>query len=346
MDKKSIKVAFGYIIRIISIAASIVLALFLKMFDGFVDDQFDFNAELQSNFKDPSFWLLTGVLNIVWLIVYYSVYTIKRDAILASDDWNQTADRYRKLNSMKIKNFVDFIRILNLKRKKEAYQKKWNRKLVRVQARIERNLNLLNWRLLRKYANWRLVHLRAKEQRRKDKLDETYIDSNINYLFARYNHVSINDFTFNKYTEARITDKTSSNEDKRLLAIGTKKILLGFLINGITVAGVTYIMEGVMTFKQTGFWITLLSIFISSIIQVYFAISAAKKITDSEIIGPTIVKTKILEDSLMWSEADSSNIEFLKALNEQLYPTPKKITITKEQLERIQQDNAEHKEEA
>ena len=42
----------------------------------------------------------------------------------------------------------------------------------------------------------------------------------------------------------------------------------------------------------------LYSIFISSIIQVYFAISAAKKITDSEIIGPTIVKIKILEDSL------------------------------------------------
>ena len=39
MDKKSIKVAFGYIVRIISIAASIVLALFLKMFDGFVDDE-------------------------------------------------------------------------------------------------------------------------------------------------------------------------------------------------------------------------------------------------------------------------------------------------------------------
>ena len=344
MDKKSIKVAFGYIVRIISIAASIVLALFLKMFDGFVDDEFDFNAELQSNFKDPTFWLLTGVLNIVWLIVYYSVYTIKRDSILASDEWIQIADRYRKLVSMKIKNFVDYIRIINLKRKKEAYQKKWNKKLVIVQSKIERNLNLLNWRLLRKYANWRLVHLREKEQHRKDKLDDNYINDNLNYLYAKYNHVSVNDFTFSKYSEAKITDKTSSNEDKRLLAIGTNKMLIGFLINGITVVGVTYILEGVITFKQTEFWVTLLSIFISSIIQVYFAISAAKKITDSEIIGPTIVKIKILEDSLMWSEADSSNIEFLKALNEQLYP--KKITITKEQLEKIQQNNSVQKEEA
>ena len=344
MDKKSIKVAFGYIVRIISIAASIVLALFLKMFDGFVDDEFDFNAELQSNFKDPTFWLLTGVLNIVWLIVYYSVYTIKRDSILASDEWIQIADRYRKLVSMKIKNFVDYIRLINLKRKKEAYQKKWNKKLVIVQSKIERNLNLLNWRLLRKYANWRLVHLREKEQHRKDKLDDNYINDNLNYLYAKYNHVSVNDFTFSKYSEAKITDKTSSNEDKRLLAIGTNKMLIGFLINGITVIGVTYVLEGVITFKQTEFWVTLLSIFISSIIQVYFAISAAKKITDSEIIGPTIVKIKILEDSLMWSEADSSNIEFLKALNEQLYP--KKITITKEQLEKIQQNNSAQKEEA
>ena len=344
MDKKSIKVAFGYIVRIISIAASIVLALFLKMFDGFVDGEFDFNAELQSNFKDPTFWLLTGVLNIVWLIVYYSVYTIKRDSILASDEWIQIADRYRKLVSMKIKNFVDYIRLINLKRKKEAYQKKWNKKLVRVQSKIERNLNLLNWRLLRRYANWRLVHLREKEQHRKDKLDDNYINANLNYLYAKYNHVSVNDFTFSKYSEAKITDKTSSNEDKRLLAIGTNKMLIGFLINGITVIGVTYILEGVITFKQTEFWVTLLSIFISSIIQVYFAISAAKKITDSEIIGPTIVKIKILEDSLMWSEADSSNIEFLKALNEQLYP--KKITITKEQLEKIQQNNSAQKEEA
>lgn len=344
MDKKSIKVAFGYIVRIISIAASIVLALFLKMFDGFVDDEFDFNAELQSNFKDPTFWLLTGVLNIVWLIVYYSVYTIKRDSILASDEWIQIADRYRKLISMKIKNFVDYIRLINLKRKKEAYQIKWNKKLVRVQSKIERNLNLLNWRLLRRYANWKLVHLREKEQHRKDKLDDNYINDNLNYLYAKYNHVSVNDFTFSKYSEAKITDKTSSNEDKRLLAIGTNKMLIGFLINGITVIGVTYILEGVITFKQTEFWVTLLSIFISSIIQVYFAISAAKKITDSEIIGPTIVKIKILEDSLMWSEADSSNIEFMKALNEQLYP--KKITITKEQLEKIQQNNANQKEEA
>ena len=253
MDKKSIKVAFGYIVRIISIAASIVLALFLKMFDGFVDDEFDFNAELQSNFKDPTFWLLTGVLNIVWLIVYYSVYTIKRDAILASNEWIQIADRYRKLVSMKIKNFVDYIRIINLKRKKEAYQKKWNKKLVIVQSKIERNLNLLNWRLLRRYANWRLVHLREKEQHRKDKLDDSYINDNLNYLYAKYNHVSVNDFTFSKYSEAKITDKTSSNEDKRLLAIGTNKMLIGFLVNGITVIGVTYILEGVITFKQTEF---------------------------------------------------------------------------------------------
>ena len=198
--------------------------------------------------------------------------------------------------------------------------------------------------MLRRYANWRLVHLREKEQHRKDKLDDNYINDNLNYLYAKSNHVSVNDFTFSKYSDAKITDKTSSNEDKRLLAIGTNKMLIGFLINGITVVGVTYILEGVITFKQTEFWVTLLSIFISSIIQVYFAISAAKKITDSEIIGPTIVKIKILEDSLMWSEADSSNIEFLKALNEQLYP--KKITITKEQLEKLQQNNSVQKEEA
>ena len=317
-----------------SVVVSLVLVLFCNMFKSFNQEGFNFKAEFTKNLKDPLTWILAVSVAVAWAVVYIVVYMFCKEKKVEEN--KPLIVKFNELNRNKPNNFRDFLkRVINPRRKKLAYYDKMERSLMRVQNAIEKiPVDKLECK----------KHLRLKREEELiiSKSTPEYVNKNLLHLNAKYNVVKLEHFTF-AISSSKTTDQTNSNEKRKLARKLAGKICLG-TVGSICGVSILSTLNGMFEWKETGLWITLLMILISIFIQVYFATDDANVLVDSEIIAPTLNKIEILEEAIMWKEADMKNKPFEKMVNELVEKQNKEAeqkksaTITAAELEYLQKN--------
>ena len=322
-----------------SIVFSIILVVFCNMFQSIHEENFNLIISIQKSFEDPIFWLLIVAINLAWVVIYMNFYTIAKEKKLSEPSSQEIINEFTILNKRRPKNFNEFVKVENLRRKKESYVDMMNDKLAEVQIKLEKfpleKMNTEKYRLLKE-----------QEQDIINKLDDKYIEENLFTLTTKYNRVRMDDFRL-CFTNAKTSDKTTSEEDKKLAKTISARMILGILSSTLMV-GVTASLSGLFSFKDEGFWITITMVIVTCFIQIYFGSSNADKLTDSEILAPTVVKSEIIRESLVWDNADKKDDDLQRALDKYIQDSlpkepeaPKKAVITQAELEYLQK----HKEE-
>ena len=337
---KKYRKALSVIGRIFSVVFSLVLVVFCSMLSSIGETDFDFKGEFTKNLKSPLTWVLAVAIALAWAVIYTVFFTFVKEKKLA--DNISLFKEFSEKNKNKPHNFGDYLkRVENIRRKKTAYIEKMENKLAVVQ-------NLMEKIPLEKHNTKRYLKLKRKEEDILFKSTPKYISEHILSLSVKYNKVSIEHFTF-AITTARVTDKTNSEEHKLFARKVFGKIIFGVLI-GISGVSILSTLTVIFNWKDSGMWVTLLMIIITLFVQVYMASLDAETITDSEIIAPTETKIKIIDESLLWKEADLSNKPFENIVNKWVAEhqpkeeTPKekpKVQISMAELEYLQKHREE-----
>lgn len=323
--------------RVCSVILSLVLVLFCNMFQAIHEENFNFKAEFVKNLQKPLTWVLALAISLAWVVIYAVVFTTVKEKKILSE--KALFEEFEIKNKNRPNNMREYLKqVENVKRKKTAYYDKMEAELSKVQTQLEKippeNGN-----------SKKALKLKEKEQEIIRKSSSQYVNEHLLSLSVKYNRVSLEHFTF-AITSAKVTDKTESNEQRKFFTKIFVRVITGVLIS-ISGVGIVSSLKGVFEWKDTGLWITLLLILVSILMQVYCASVDADSIVDSEIIAPTKTKIKIIDDSLLWSEADLTNKPFEKMINDYIennkpkVEEKKPVKITLEQLEYLEK----HKEE-
>ena len=327
--------------RIFSVVFSLVLVVFCSMLKSIGEEGFDFKTEFIKNLKSPLTWILSVAIALSWAVIYVVFFIFVKEKKI--EDNANIFKEFEEKNRNKPHNFGDYLkRVENIRRKKTAYIEKMENALAKVQNAIE----LIP---LERHHTKRFKKLKRKEEDILSKSTPQYIDDHILCLSVRYNKVSIEHFTF-AITTAKVTDKTNSDEHKQFARRVFSKIIFGVLI-GISGVSILSTLTVIFDWKDSGMWVTLLMIIITLFMQVYMASLDAETITDSEIIAPTQTKIKIIDESLLWKEADLSHKPFENIVNKWVAEhqpkeeeTPKekpKVQISMAELEYLQKHREE-----
>lgn len=335
---KKYRKALSVLGRIISVIVALALVVVCNMLTNINAEDFNFKAEFFKNLKDPLTWVLSMSIAMSWAIIYAVVFSFIKDRKII-DNANLFAE-YEELNKNKPHNFGDYLkRVENPIRKETAYIAKMEKALAKVQYAME---NMTPERQNgRKYKK-----LVEKERQIIERSTPEYINTHFLCLSVKYNRVLLEHFTF-AITSAKVTDKTKSDEQSKFARKIVSKVILGILI-GISGISILSSLTVMFDWKDTGLWVTLIMIVLSIFMQIYFASIDADSIVDSEIIAPTKIKMKIIQESLLWKEADMTNKPFLKLVEKYMEenkpkeePTKKTTTITQAQLDYLNKHREE-----
>ena len=291
--------------RVVSVAFSLLLVLMCNMFKSINTDGFNFKVELTKNIKDPLTWVLSISIALAWAVIYFVVYTTCKEKKI--QDNTPMFQKYDTLNKNKCNNFRDYIKVVNVKRKKDAYFEKMENELAKVQTAMEKIP-------VEKSEGKKMQRLKHQEQEIIRKSTPEYISQHFISLSVKYNRVKLEHFTF-AITTGKTTDQTFSNEKKRLYTKIFTRIVSGVMI-GICGVSILSTLQGIFEWKDTGLWITLTLILLTIFIQIYMATDDAEVIVNSEIIAPTLTKIEIIEESMLWKGADMKNKPFEKMIDD------------------------------
>lgn len=331
-----------YLGRVFAIIMSILLVIFCKMLDSIDDENFNFTNELIKNLKTPMLWATLISMSLCWEIVYFTVYTFYRDKKLNSQESREIFAEYKAVYKIKPTNLSDYLKYVeNPKRKKVAYIEMMESKLEFVQNKLEKIP-------MEKYGSKLHKKLVNKEKTIIEHLNENYINEHIFKLSVKYNRVRVSDFMLDRNTNAIITDKTKSNESNKITNMAILKLFSSIFFSFIVVS-FAFTLNAEFKFKSNGFWITIIVVLLNCLIQAYFGASFSNKVTDSEIIAPTIIKTDIIKASLQWENSKRQDNEFSKAFyklvddlkEKEDLKEKKKVVISQAELEYL----SKHKEE-
>ena len=323
--------------RIGSVLLSLLLVVFCNMFKSFNADNFNFKGEFIKNLNDPLTWILAVSVAVAWTVVYVVVYSFSKEKKI--EDNKATFIKFHTLNKSRPNNMRDFIKkVINPRRKRLAYYDKMENKLMKVQTEIEKIP-------MEKLESDKYKKLKAQESDIIAHSSSEYVEKHLLHLNAKYNVVKLEHFTF-AISDIKTTDQTDSKEKKKLGKKLAAKILLGTLGSMCGVSIFTT-LEGMFEWNDSSLWITLIMILITIFMQVYFATDDANVLVDSEIIAPTLNKIEILEEAMLWEEADMKNKPFEKMVDDYIEQENKELqkkksaTISRAELEYLQN----HKEE-
>lgn len=292
--------------RVFAILVALVLVVFCNMLESLGEESFDFNAEFAKNLHSPLTWVLAISVSLAWLVFYTITYTTIKERKV-NDNMN-LFNKFDEVNKVRPNNFGDYLRlVINPYRKSKAYHDKMENALAKVQGQLEKIP-------LEKKDTKKYLKLKNKEQEIIRKSTPQYIEEHFLSLSVKYNRVTLEHFTF-AITNTRVTDKTNSDESKKLGAKLFVKMISGVMIS-ICGVSIFYSLKVIFNFRETGLWVTLIMIILTIFIQIYFATIDAENLVDSEIIAPTQTKIKIIEDSMLWEKADFSKNPFKKIVDD------------------------------
>lgn len=348
---KQFRRAFVVLGRFLAVILSVAIVVLCNMVTSVNLGNLTFKDLLVKNLHDIKTYITSIAISISWAVVYWVVYMTCREKKLDDDNSKEIITSYKIANKTRPYNFADYIKkVENINRKKEAYSEMMEERLAKVQSKIE-DIRAEDQvpETKHKFIYKRYLALKDKEKDIIYKSTDEYINTHILSLSVKYNRVKLSHFVLPD-SFAEVTDKTESQEKKKLTNKLISKVTMGALL-GLCGFSILTCIGDLFSWNTAGFWLTIVSVILSLFIQGYFASDLADTLVDSEILAPCKMKTKIIEDSLCWEFADIKGKPFQEYVNqfmekekEQLgeQEKPKEtVKITQAQLEYLEKHREE-----
>ena len=207
------------VLQIIVVTLGIVLSFVLVILTKSIsieNDKIIFDYDW-TEIQKPTFWLLTASVTICTTFAYLGFYSLSRDKLIHSDEFQKTVDTYNDKLKLKADNFDEYIRLNNLEEKTRRYKEKYKAKLHHYEYKLATIPNS-------KLQSRKAIRYKNKISILSNMLEEEFIKNNIIGARVKYTEIYATNFRYgNKIEEsAKQIDK---REPKRMtIEYATKKM--------------------------------------------------------------------------------------------------------------------------
>lgn len=277
--------------------------IFLIIVKGVEEASIDANITITdiitSSVSSPVFWILSATTALLLTLSMSSAFNILKAKLLNSDEFKETISSYNE--KLKVKNskyFVDFIKVLNKKRREEAYVHHIEKKIFKKERKLEK-ITILGLKLKND------IRINNKIIKLKENITREYLDSHLVWWF--YNAVSPSDFEKASIEEIYNKDRTSSYEKRIMSGAYIKKIATSLFTSVIAIGFITQL---IYKFKFSGsFWTIIITTIIGMGLSIWQGIKKAKSIYANEYIKVYENRTDVLKDYINWNKSNHPNEE-------------------------------------
>ena len=252
----------------------------------------------QKTIKNPQFWLLTTAVTGCLMISYWSVFTMRRDNRIDSDEYQERSIAYLDRVRLKPVNFSDYIKQNNLSEKKRVYIEETTRKLTKAQTKYD----MLPLEKLDSPKAKKLKQLIAKLN---DALTDDYINSHIIGLKVKYEALHVDSYRSSDININISSRKDQSSEKRIMSGIYIRKAITSILTSA---AFTSVVFACYINFALSGeFWLILIATIWGAGCNVGFAWMQADKIYKREYLGLLNNKISVIESSIKWAANNKSD---------------------------------------
>ena len=296
------------IIIIVGLLLSFALVFMAKSIE-IVDGDLIFDFDWSCLFS-ISFWLLTISMAICLTFCYIGFYTIHRNKLIESEEFQEIVKTYNDKIDLKGNNFDEYVRLNNLDEKKRVYLAKMSKKLNK-------------WKLaLATISNEKLNGRKGMYIKRKISILETrmsveFIENNILGLRVKYTKINANNFRKSNYENLGDARKDHSLEGIKITGQTAKKMITSTMLTTVLTI---FVFNAIFMFKfNANFWMIMISTTFSGMLNAYWGILLAKKYYRSEYVLPLLNKTTIMEDYVIWNMNNPSTFKTYNQLLDEYY---------------------------
>ena len=289
-----------------------------------------FSAEnLLKTIKDHQFWLLTTAVTGCLMISYWSVFTLRRDNRIDSEEYQERSLVYLDRVRLKPVNFSDYIKQNNLAEKKRIYIEQTTAKLTRAQSKYD----MLP---LEKLDSPKAKKLKQKIAKLNDALTDEYINSHIIGLKVKYEALHVDSYRTSDININISSRKDQSSEKKIMSAIYIRKAISSILMSA---AFTSVVFACYINFALSGeFWLILFATIWGAGCNIGFAWMQADKIYKNEYLGLLNNKIAVIESSIKWAATHKSDEKSFDEILE-LYTKTKVEEKVAQEAKKIKEDS-------
>ena len=273
-------------------------------------------------FKSPDFYIRVLYRVVLIILVYQAVINLLYDRCMASPKVQDARAKYKAAVKLKDVSFNSFLKEYNYNLKAEAWIDKIDRKLNRINRKMEAGKNVKRYSKKIEY----LESLKTPE----------YIEKNWSYLNCKWKQVFIGDFTI----EDSITNnekRARSEFGKDVIKYSSKKVsgyLFASLVLGLVVVNLAF--DGV---KTASFWFNMILDIILVIMRATDAGLQTPILIDYNFTNVYLYKVEVMEMYIQWCE--SNNLEESKAHRVLSYI--EEVEVEKQNQERLENNEVKIK---
>lgn len=282
--------ALQTIIIIAGMALSFILVLLAKSMK--IDDgQLIWNIDWTS-LANVTFWILTVAVALCITFCYVGFYTLTKNKLLKSEEFQKYVNEYNDKIKLKGPNFDEYIRLNNLKEKKSKYVNKMTIKLNKYKYKLacisNEDLNSKKGMYIKNMIN-KLEY----------QLSDEFIENNLLGIKVKYTELHANNFRENAYSNLEDSRKDHSKESLKL-TLSTAKKFCTSIISACIFA--VFVVNAIFVFHfNANFWTIMVSTIFSALMNAYFGAALANKYYQSEYLLPIMNKTDILKKYIVWN---------------------------------------------
>lgn len=270
---------------------------------------------LHNSINSVEFWLNTTGTGLMNMAVFFASYNLIRHKRIEEQEFVDLESNYNNhLKKKETDSFTKYAEKINFYRKKEAYKEYYNKKLGKIEKKLDRIPDY-------KQETKRYKNLLKKKERLEIRLTDVWIENNLhkvpyNRLFDK---VHFQEMKTTNYIESSISDisnyKEKSNEGLLNSRKGISKSISSIVIG--LISALLVFIPIIIQFDVVTLIIVLITVSLSCLWQIFSGITYANKIFKQEIKSPIIYKTSMLEDYEKWLlENPNIKTDYRKELEE------------------------------
>lgn len=270
---------------------------------------------LHNSINSVEFWLNTSGTGLMNMAVFFASYNLIRHKRIEEQEFVDLESNYNNhLKKKETDSFTKYAKKINFDRKKEAYKEYYNKKLGKLEKKLDRIPDY-------KQETKRYKNLLKKKERLEIRLTDTWIENNLHKV--PYNRlldkVHFQEMKTENYIESSISDisnyKEKSNEGLLNSRKGISKSISSIVIG--LISALLVFIPIIIKFDAVTLIIVLITVTFSCSWQIFSGITYANKIFKQEIKSPIIYKTSMLEDYEKWLlENPNIKTDYRKELEE------------------------------
>lgn len=294
-----------------------------------IKSEFFSMENFQKTIKNPQYWLLTTAVTGCLMISYWSVFTLRRDNRIDSDEYGERSLVYLDRVRLKPVNFSDYIKQNNLAEKKRIYIEQTTAKLTKAQSKYD----MLP---LEQLDSPKANKLKQEIAKLNDALTDDYIDSHILGLKVKYEALHVDSYRTSDININISSRKDQSSEKRIMSGIYIRKAVSSILMSA---AFTSVVFACYINFSLSGeFWLILFATIWGVGCNTGFAWMQADKIYKNEYLGLLNNKISVIEDSIKWAATHKSDEKSFDEILE-LYTKTKVQEKVEEEAKKIKADS-------